>query len=231
MPVRPRTPKKRADAAGRKTQGVSPGPAPIPNDAPAGSEAFRRLAETPVYRKLPQDVRAELDAALLLRHEGLSTVENAHQRLQLASRYGITLTEIRQYADALEDFARPIMAALAISALLRVLPRQLMGGFRRANRILVWSRLVQQLTDPQAEPLKAGEFARLAGLLQGEPMRRPRPAGSRPTRRAGSAAAGSTATLDQSVFSAVKSLYGINLSRDVAPQPDVQPDRSTGSLG
>jgi hypothetical protein len=93
-------------------------------------------------------------------------VEAAVQQMELDRRYGLSLTEIRQYTDAFEAFARPLLAGLAVSALVEILPRTLVRSLERANRVFVWSRLVQQLTDPNAEPLKAAEFVKLTALLR-----------------------------------------------------------------
>lgn len=102
----------------------------------------------------------------MLRPDDCPTLETAFTQLDLANRYGLRLTEIRRYAAVLEAFARPLLAGLAISALVEILPPIFIRALERANRVFLWSRLVQQLTDPGAEPLKAAEFARLAGLFR-----------------------------------------------------------------
>jgi len=173
--------------------------------------AFDRIARTRVYRLLPAGERAELDAAILVSTADCSTVVTTAEKLGLAERFGVRMTDIRHYASLLESFARPIMAALAVSALIKALPRRLTTGLHRANKVLIWSRLVQRLSDPESERLTASEFARIAALLQSARDGR-KPRGG--TKGKAGGARDSKDTIDGASFvevvrSAVGPLYGL----------------------
>jgi len=186
-----------------------------------------------VYQVLPIETRAALDAALLTRPADCPTIAAAHEKLRLGELHGISPADVARYAKVLEEFARPLMASLAVSSLLNALPRRMLSGLTRGNRLLVWSRLVQHLTDEEAPPLKAGDYAKLAALL--EPARRtPRRPGlagrAKPAlphcRRGGDGelAAESLATLAREV-------YGTNLADDILkdPPPTREGDRPASS--
>ena len=160
-------PERPSDVARRLRPAVAPptsGPAKRGADTAFGR--FEGLASTVVYRTLPVGVRATVDSALLLHPADSPAAADVHQKLRLGERYGLRVTDVRRYAEALEAFARPLMAGLAVSSLLNAFPRKLVRGLARGNRILAWSRLVQNLVDPEAPPLRAGEFAKLAAILR-----------------------------------------------------------------
>lgn len=180
---------------------------------PPTPAAFDRLARTRLYRTLPMELRARVDVAILLRPPEWPRLEDILAGMELETRFGIRLTDLRQYARALEHFARPLMAALLVSTLLGALPRRVSAHLGRANRLLVWSRLVQHLTDPNAKPLTATELAKVAAIL--------RPA----ARRSGRASGGRQQPAEQrlpfdrdTLAPVVRMLYGVNLADDVPSQ-------------
>ena len=192
----------------------SPTGDPHPSIAPA---AFDRLARTRLYRILPMELRARVDVAILLRPPECPNLEDIIPAMELDTRFGIRLTDLRQYARALEQFARPLMAALLVSTLLAALPRRVSTHLGRANRLLVWSRLVQHLTDPSAKPLTATELAKLAAILR--PLhRRPGRTSDTPHRPPGSPLPFDRDTLAP----VVRMLYGVNLADDVPGQAATQ---------
>ena len=109
----------------------------------------------------------------------------------------------------------------------------MLSGLTRGNRLLVWSRLVQHLTDEEAPPLKAADYAKLAALL--EPARRtprqPGPTGRArpglsPYRRGGD---GELAA--ESLETLAREIYGTNLADDILknPPPTREGDRPSSS--
>jgi hypothetical protein len=186
--------------------------------------AFDELQRTKVYRAVPFEERASLDAMLILRPVDCSTVESVADKLDLATRFGLCVTDIRLYARRLEAFARPMMAGLAFSALVRALPPHLTEGLGRTSHVVIWSRLVQHLSDEKAKPLTASEFAKLAALLSS-----PRPAKPQPVKPGGdtpgNAAASENGDDDVSVkqlASMADLVYGVSLASDDVPQAGTQ---------
>lgn len=159
---------RKASASGSKSRGVR-----RRKREPETVDGFEALAKTTVYRKLSTELRASLDTLLLLRPEECPTIEDAYRKLGLGEKFGLEVADIRRYAEVLEAFTRPFMASLAVSSLLKALPKRLASGFTQVNRLVVWSRLVQQLTDAEAPPLYAGEFARLSEMLGNSRRRYP----------------------------------------------------------
>lgn len=169
---------------------------------------FEQVEGTAVYRALPIEARATLDVAILLRPDEYPTLEKAYQGMGLKQRFGLRMADLRRYAAALEAFARPLMAALTVAELLQALPRKFTARLGRANRLLVWSRLVQQVVDPDAKPLSATEFAKLADMLRAvRPKTRVAGASGRPDAPQSGAPARQLGPI-------VQQLYGLTLRDD-----------------
>lgn len=202
------------------------------------------MQATDVYRRLPHEVRAKLDSIILTRPEACPTVQDAFRSLNLDGRFGLRLDEVKQYADALEAFARPFASGIAVAALLDALPKSVVRQLSRANRLLVWSRLVQQMTDPEARPFSASEFTKLAELL-GRGKRSSNRAGtaerraqrSRPPGRQRRSPTdddyGDEVWSPEMLAPLVRELYGVNLATDIrpgaaAPNPPSPGDTNAG---
>jgi hypothetical protein len=184
---------------------------------------FDALAQTTVYRKLPIDVRTALDTAILTRPDGGATLTEAHRKLRLGEAYRLTLTDVERYAKALEVFSLPLMASVAVSSLLKALPRHLARGLNQANRLVIWSRLVQHLTDAKSKPLKATEYAKLAEMLR-PPPRASRPAGIKGPAKPGMSrcCSGPTGQLStEEIEPLARALFGVTIAKDPvkAPRP------------
>jgi hypothetical protein len=164
---------------GAKAELRSPQPAPAATRP--GAVAIER---TVVYGRLPVATRLELDRRILRRPLTRRALQQAARELELGKRYGVRVADVQVYAESLEALVRPYVAQIAVGALLQALPAEVREGLADAGSLLVWSRLVQQLTDPEAEPLKPADFAKLADFLRSADPRRTEPARSRPARRA-----------------------------------------------
>lgn len=214
----PSLPKHPATARGRQRK--------APN-TPSGSGA---IEQTRVHRTLPPDVRAALDTALITRPADCPTPEAAFRKFRLGENYGLKAADIRHYAEALEAFARPLIAGVALSALLKALPPQIANGATRANRVFVWSRFAQVLTDFGAQSLTTAEFARLAQILRPPVRRSGRAAVTTPTKPEEPASQSQDRSQTEDLRSLVCRLYGVNFAEDtLTASPRRREDDPTAS--
>lgn len=170
------------------------------------------LEGTAVYRQVPLPQRVRLDR-LLFRHDArIERLEEVCEKLKLRERYGVTVSDVQRYRAALEQMARPVLASIAMAAIVQAMPRGVVRRLERDSQVIVWSRLTQHMTDTDSPPLTASEFARLASLL------RPPKSGRRISQtenRRRRAAKVPTGAVESGLADAVRTLYGVNLSRDI----------------
>jgi hypothetical protein len=125
------------------------------------------LTRTSVYRKIPLDIRQELDQALVLRADSGTTLDAIAKKFELAERFGITARALRSYARKLEAGIRPVMVEQLVASVLGCLPWSYKEQVASGSQILLLSRLVQMLHDETRPGLSANDLARLADIASG----------------------------------------------------------------
>ncbi len=186
-------------------------------------DPFAALRHTKVYRRVPEEVRATLDAAILARPEDCTAPQHAAGELDLATRYGVSAADIRRYSATLCRLARPFMASALASTLTRSLPRRVRRGLADTNRLLSWSRLVQHLTDHESRPLTVAELAKVSGLLRysradrHEEGRQRRCRGGSTVSRSAPSESIQGGAAPSNLAALVRAVYGLNVGQCDAP--------------
>lgn len=171
------------------------------------------LAGSALCRRVPAEVRSQIDSAILLRPPELATLELIAARFQLKEQYGVTPAALRAYARRIEELARPVATARLMAGVYGCLPaaqrRKLLAG----SQVLLLSRVIQVLSTEGDTALSVAELARLGSIVSGmagrKATRNPKPAKDSKNRTRGRAEipadGGDIAAL-------VRQVYGLNIA-------------------
>ncbi|MBP7935284.1 MAG: hypothetical protein KA354_11610 [Phycisphaerae bacterium] len=179
------------------------------------------LARSAVHRKVPIRVRCRLDRLILSRPKGCATEEAMARRLKLTERYGVSAAALKRYARQLERCLRPVVASQLTAAMLGCLPAEYRRQITDGGQMLLLSKVMQALTDPQSadnepprETLSVADLARLAAVVRA--VGSPSTSGYRPghddsqNRVRGRRDAEQTAGNPGELSKAVQLLYGLS---------------------
>jgi hypothetical protein len=118
-----------------------------------------------LYRRLPEDVRRQVDEAILLRPPERPTPEAIAEQFKLADRYHVSLHALKSYARKLEKLARPVIASRLLGQVLACLPESDRLEMIVGGEVLLLSRLCRSLMVEGKSSLSVGDLAKLASIL------------------------------------------------------------------
>lgn len=212
---------RRAPSKGRAApdSGAELGEPVVPDELAAG------LARSVVYRKVPPALRARIDRAILMPSEGDASVGQVAGELKLAERYGITEAALQTYVEKVETLMRPAVRSQIMAAVLSCLPREYRRRLFEGSQVLMVSRVLGALTNPDSG-LSVAEMAKLAAILHTMSGGRAARAHARMVRRGGSPASESGSSGDAGgshdasrLPESIRLLYGLPWPPEGASSP------------
>ena len=130
-------------------------------DASVPTQLIRSIA----YRRLPADIRCQVDEAILLRPPEYPTPEAIAEKFDLADRYQVSLSVLKSYARKLETLARPVMTSRLLSQVVGCLKEEERQKMVVGGEVLLLSRLCQLLMAEGDSSLSVADLAKLASIL------------------------------------------------------------------
>lgn len=214
-----------ARTGNQSTRKRSAKPASVVDAGPDESRVAAALLRTAVFQRVPVAVRRELDRLILLRPDEAATLKAIADRLELNSRFGVTLDSLKTYARRLEQLVRPVLVSHVLAGVLGCLPEAYRREMLDGSRVLLLSRVVKALSADERDSLSVADLGKLGSLLS--------TAGRSPgtSHRSGGTPERSTRDTDPPVSSsspvemaeAVRMLYGLSWPpEEESPAPDTK---------
>lgn len=172
------------------------------------------LAESPVCRRLPVDVRLRLEHALFDRGRTGKTLEQISDELSL-TKYQIRSGDVTDYAATFDELVRPAVSAQVIAGVLGCLPASYRKQLARGSEVLLLSKLTQVLSADSEQTISVSELMKLASILRASRGKRAVTRGRGGKRREASTESFS----DDHVSAAVNRLYGLSWPRESPSVP------------
>jgi hypothetical protein len=134
---------------------------------------------------MPVGERGRLDRAIILRPEGLGSLEAIARHFKLAEKYDISIAMLRTYAGKLEELVRPAVTSHVLAGVLGCLPESYRKQIVAGSEVLLVSKVMQALNGDggapgaggggnPAAPLSVADLAKLASILVSLARRRGR---------------------------------------------------------
>lgn len=124
-----------------------------------------QLMRSVAFRRLPAEVRRQVDEAILLRPPDCATLEAIAAKYKLKDQYQVSISALKAYARNLERLARPIVSSRLLSQVLGCLPEQHRRGLVAGGEVLLLSRVFQSLSAETPSALSVADLAKLASVL------------------------------------------------------------------
>lgn len=173
------------------------------------------LADSPVCRRLPVDVRLRLEHALFDRGRTGKTLEQISDELSL-TKYLICPGDVTDYARTFDELVRPAVSAQVLAGVLGCLPASYRKRLVRGSEVLLLSKLTQALSADSEETISVSELMKLASILRAAAGKR---AVHRERQRGKRRAASMESFSDDHVSAAVGRLYGLSWPSESAGLP------------
>jgi hypothetical protein len=200
----------------RKTRkGAESGDAPNIGDVESRLTPLQLLRSS-VYRRLPPEVRHQVDEAILQRPAECPSLEKIAAKFELAQRYHVSVSALKRYAGKLEKLARPVVASHLMTHVIHCLPEANRADLIAGGEVMLLSRLFRKLIDKGKDDsdLSIADLAKLASILVSVVSKMTSAGGVPPGRGEKSGArqccSGPVAYDENSLAQAVRSLYGLD---------------------
>lgn len=193
------------------------------NNRDQTTATYACVERTVVYQKLPMQVRTALDEKLLNTPSDITAIRVLHNEFDLMFRYGVTDRQLLTYRKELESFLRPFVASLAISALLETLPKRIVARLGQSRQVLIWSRLVQHLTDKTSTALSVNELARLAALLSPQGRNTSRSRTGLPRSKGATVSKSRSRVTISRLADISRQVYGIDIDSEASGKAEAKP--------
>lgn len=139
-------------------------PAELKDDLSVPDDLAACLVRSAVYRRVPPDLRARLDRAILMPAESEDSIEQVARELKLTDQYGVSPAALRSYVRKVEQLMRPTVTSQIMAAVLSCLPEDYRRRLMDGSQVLLVSRLLATLTADNTG-LTVAEMAKLASVL------------------------------------------------------------------
>lgn len=112
------------------------------------------LQRCKVVRKVPEEIRKQIDASLTSKKAGRTSVKAVWEGLRLKERYGVSLPSLRRYAKQLESVRSHGACGQVIRTLswLLGMPIRERRRLQEAGQLLLLGRLAEALQNSELEP-------------------------------------------------------------------------------